>query len=87
MTVFLILAAGFVAVVYYNVKKMAMDDPLLSVKVENNTLSPSLLFCTTDPVDIKVESAVYTNINQDVSADLLESFNNFTLGELERMVS
>src|SRR3954453_4951560 len=43
-TIFLLLAAGFVAVIYYNVKKMLTDDPLVSVKVEDNIYSPSVLF-------------------------------------------
>src|SRR5436190_16040481 len=39
-TIFLLLAAGFVAVIYYNVNKMLNGDPMVSVKVENNTFTP-----------------------------------------------
>ncbi|RIA96118.1 hypothetical protein C1645_815801 [Glomus cerebriforme] len=43
--VFIFLAAGLLGLTIYNVDKMINDDPLISSKLEDNTLSPSFLFC------------------------------------------
>src|SRR5581483_6848790 len=44
--VFFLLAAGFVAVVYYNISTMATGDPVITTKVMNNTYTPSMAFCS-----------------------------------------
>ena len=58
--VFLLLAAGFVAVVYYNIRKMATSDPVITTKVVENIYTPSIAFCSFSSDDyIEVKSAVY----------------------------
>src|SRR5436190_21054066 len=54
LIVFLMLATGFVAVVYYNIRKMAKGDPNISITVENNTFTPSILFCPGDNETISI---------------------------------
>src|ERR1043165_4139906 len=43
--VFVILAAGLVFVIYYNINKMINGSPLVSWELIDNDLSPSILFC------------------------------------------
>ena len=43
---FLLLAAGFVGVSYYNIRKMAIGEPRLSIAVKDNTFKPPIFFCT-----------------------------------------
>src|SRR5581483_8868503 len=80
--VFLLLAAGFVAVVQYNIRKMATGEPVITTKVVSNTFIPSMLFCSYSSNDsIEVESATYFyggQNNSDYSdySDLTNSFDN-----------
>src|SRR3954454_9922838 len=87
-TVFLLLAVGFVAVIYYNVKKMVNDDPLVSVSVKDNEKSPSILFCGDNTTSIEVLGAEYyfnlddlTDANVKPAADLTDSFNEIIMGK------
>lgn len=89
--VLLLLIAGLVGLTYYNIHKMIYDPSKISVTVEKNKSSPSMLFC---PMDLDavftVASAVYVtslnglNRNQLID-DVLES--NTKLPELKNITT
>src|SRR6266498_1676697 len=65
MIVFLLLTAGLVGLTSYNVYKMINDPPSLSVTLEENNISPSMLFCPgLENIAFELNSAEYfTNFN------------------------
>jgi hypothetical protein len=82
--VFLLLTGGFAAVIYYNINKMMTDDPIVTVKVEKNEESPSILFCSPTPVEIS-KATYFENLdnfsNETLAANLINSFNNIIMGK------
>ncbi|PKY29740.1 hypothetical protein RhiirB3_446477 [Rhizophagus irregularis] len=64
--VYLFLIAGLIGVIIYNVNKLKNDTPKLSVTLEENESSPSMLICSS-------ASYIYLNL---VHAEYSTSFNN-----------
>jgi hypothetical protein len=77
-SIFLLLALGFIAVLIYNITKMATGDPKISLKVDVNKESPSIIFC---PITT-MEGYYYENLNLDNASkvNLTNSFNDIILG-------
>ena len=80
VSAFLILAVGFVVLVYFNIDKMANGDPVVTTREVENTFMPSILFCSFNPDYINVEKAeYYSDVDSFPSIDLLELVGNATL--------
>jgi hypothetical protein len=75
-SIFLLLALGFIAVLSYNINKMATDDPKISLKVDVNKKSPSIIFCSV----IFIYGTYRDGFDDTTSLKLTNSFNNITLG-------
>ncbi|GBB96823.1 hypothetical protein RclHR1_28440001 [Rhizophagus clarus] len=75
-----LFSAGFVVFGYYDINKMLTGDPLVSMKVENNTYSPSILFCSDDIKPNILGAYFYDSFydmdNAQPSANLSNSFSN-----------
>ncbi|RIA96115.1 hypothetical protein C1645_872267 [Glomus cerebriforme] len=76
--VFIFLAAGLLGLTIYNVDKMINDDPLISSNLEDNTLSPSFLFCSLSNNELFSSTALYSTTPADLSKEpinLTDSLN------------
>uniref|UniRef100_U9UUI5 Uncharacterized protein n=1 Tax=Rhizophagus irregularis (strain DAOM 181602 / DAOM 197198 / MUCL 43194) TaxID=747089 RepID=U9UUI5_RHIID len=78
--IFLLLTAGLVGVIYFNISKMIYDSPKISVAlIKNNMMAPFMLFCNGEKRSLKYTSAEYypaiNGISESAPIDLVQQFS------------
>lgn len=80
--IFLLLTAGLVGVIYFNVSKMIHDSPKISVTLVKNNMAPSMLFCGKLEYSQANYHPTLNNIsdidNNGISVDLAHAFSVVT---------
>ncbi|RGB35057.1 hypothetical protein C1646_742444 [Rhizophagus diaphanus] len=78
----LLLFAGLVGVIYFNVSKMIYDPPKISVALIRNNIAPSMLFCGSVEYNFANYNPDFNNINEiqnnEISSDLAHAFSVIT---------
>ncbi|PKB96168.1 hypothetical protein RhiirA5_435326 [Rhizophagus irregularis] len=75
--IFLLLTAGLVGVIYFNISKMIYDSPKISVALIKNNKAPSMLFCNGKERSLKYTYAEYNPAINGISEsiDLAQQFS------------
>ncbi|CAB4375476.1 unnamed protein product [Rhizophagus irregularis] len=75
--IFLLLTAGLVGVIYFNISKMIYDSPKISVALIKNNKAPSMLFCNGAKSSLKYTYAEYNPAINGISEsiDLAQQFS------------
>ncbi|CAB4478892.1 hypothetical protein RhiirA1_472947 [Rhizophagus irregularis] len=77
--IFLLLTAGLVGVIYFNISKMIHDTPKISVTLIENNMAPSMLFCNNFTIISAKYYYTFNDISDEASSiNITQQFSDIT---------